>query len=84
MNIKKFAFSFILLGIFSFALFAESPFVKVKNHQLVIGDKPYYFIGTNYWYGTYLGLEKDKKRGVERAQIIQQPVPAGERRHCST
>jgi mannan endo-1,4-beta-mannosidase len=66
MNIKKFAASFVLLGLFAFALFAESPFVRVKGHQFVIGDKPYYFIGTNYWYGTLLGLEKDKTRGVER------------------
>ncbi|MBS1797449.1 MAG: cellulase family glycosylhydrolase [Acidobacteria bacterium] len=46
--------------------FAQSSFVKVKGHQFMIGDRPYYFIGTNYWYGTLLGLEKDKKRGVER------------------
>ena len=66
MNIKNFAFSLVLLGIFSHAVFAQSPFVKVKNKQLFIGDKLYYFIGTNYWYGSLLGLEKDKKRGVER------------------
>lgn len=66
MNIKKILFSFALLGIFSIVCFAQSPFVTVKNHQFYIGDKPYYFIGTNYWYGTLLGLEKDKKRGVER------------------
>jgi mannan endo-1,4-beta-mannosidase len=28
--------------------------------------KPYYFIGTNYWYGSLLGLEKDPRRGIER------------------
>jgi mannan endo-1,4-beta-mannosidase len=66
MNIKRFAFSFVLLGVFSIVLFAQSPFVRVKNHQFFIGGKPYYFIGTNYWYGTLLGLEKDKRRGVER------------------
>ncbi len=41
-------------------------FVKVKGHQFYVEDKPYYFIGTNYWYGSLLGLEKDKKRGIER------------------
>jgi len=41
-------------------------FVTVKGHQFVTGGNPYYFVGTNYWYGTVLGLEKDKKRGVER------------------
>ena len=66
MNIKKFALLIVLGGLFSICCFAQSPFVKVKRQQFFIGDKPYYFIGTNYWYGTLLGLEKDKKRGVER------------------
>ncbi len=66
MNIKKLLFSIAVLSIATFAAFSQSSFVKVKNHQFFIGDKPYYYIGTNYWYGTYLGLEKDKKRGIER------------------
>ncbi|HEV7644278.1 MAG TPA: cellulase family glycosylhydrolase [Pyrinomonadaceae bacterium] len=41
-------------------------FVKVQGGQLTLHNKPYYFIGTNYWYGPLLGLESDKKRGVER------------------
>ncbi|MFL6256153.1 MAG: DUF4126 family protein [Pyrinomonadaceae bacterium] len=45
---------------------AKSSFVTVKGHQLYIDDKPYYFVGTNYWYGGLLGLVKDEKRGVER------------------
>jgi mannan endo-1,4-beta-mannosidase len=55
----------ILLAVFSYSVFAQ-PFVTTKNGQLFIGSKPYYFIGTNYWYSSLLGLEKDKKRGVER------------------
>ncbi len=34
----------------------------------MLDGKPYYYVGTNYWYGSYLGLQKDKKRGVERLQ----------------
>ena len=45
---------------------ANSSFVTVKGHQLYIDNKPYYFVGTNYWYGGLLGLLKDEKRGVER------------------
>ncbi|HEX7317274.1 MAG TPA: DUF4126 family protein [Pyrinomonadaceae bacterium] len=45
---------------------ARSPFVTVKGHQLYVDDKPYYFVGTNYWYGSLLGLSKDERRGVER------------------
>lgn len=66
MNIKRFTTFLFVLSLFSVSLFAKTPFVKVKDHRFMIGEKPYYFIGTNYWYGTYLGLEKDKKRGIER------------------
>jgi mannan endo-1,4-beta-mannosidase len=66
MNIKKIVVFSILAGLLSISGFAQSNFVKVKGHQLLIDSKPYYFIGTNYWYGSLLGLEKDKKRGIER------------------
>ena len=45
---------------------AKPSFVTVKGHQLYLDDKPYYFVGTNYWYGSLLGLSKDGKRGVGR------------------
>ena len=41
-------------------------FITVKDHQFYSDSKPYYFIGTNYWYGGLLGLEKDKRKGVGR------------------
>lgn len=41
-------------------------FVHVRGHQLIADGKPYYFIGTNYWYGSLLGLENDPKRGIGR------------------
>ena len=66
MNLKKISISVLLLGILLTGCFAQTSFVTVKNHQFYIGEKPYYYIGTNYWYGTLLGLEKDKKRGIER------------------
>ena len=45
---------------------ARDSFVAVKGHRFYVGASPYYFIGTNYWYGSLLGLEKDRRRGVER------------------
>lgn len=63
---KKIAFAILLSAFFALSAFAHKGFVEVNNHQFVIDGKPYYFIGTNYWYGTLLGLEKDKKRGIER------------------
>src|SRR4030095_15976537 len=46
-------------------LFAQS-FVSAKSGSFQLDNRPYYFVGTNYWYGSLLGLEKDKNRGVER------------------
>ncbi|HRI03201.1 MAG TPA: cellulase family glycosylhydrolase [Pyrinomonadaceae bacterium] len=61
----------IIIAVFiagSVASFAVVPkgFVSVKGHALYRDNAPYYFVGANYWYGSLLGLEKDKKRGVER------------------
>ena len=67
LSIAAFFALIITFGAFSPNLFARSnSFVTVKNHQFFVDEKPCYFIGTNYWYGTLLGLEKDKKRGIER------------------
>lgn len=30
-------------------------FIKVRGTQFELNDKPYYFVGTNLWYGCYLG-----------------------------
>lgn len=63
----------ILLGLTLIALVFASivtarpqAFVSVKGHILYRGSKPYYFVGANYWYGSLLGLERDKKRGIDR------------------
>jgi mannan endo-1,4-beta-mannosidase len=44
----------------------QSVFIKVKHQQFIIHNKPYYYIGANYWYGGLLALEKDPARGKER------------------
>lgn len=54
----------VLLGTNVFAV--TSQFVTRRGNQLFIGETPYYFVGTNYWYGSLLGLENDPKRGIER------------------
>ena len=46
---------------------AQPPsFISAKDQTLQLNHRLYYFVGTNYWYGSLLGLENDKKRGVER------------------
>lgn len=66
--IIRFIITALLLAFaFSAQLAAQSSsFVSTKGHQFYLNGKPYYFIGTNYWYGSLLGLEKNKKRGIER------------------
>jgi mannan endo-1,4-beta-mannosidase len=44
----------------------SSHFISTKSQTLQVSHKPYYFIGTNYLYGSLLGLEKDKRRGIMR------------------
>ena len=41
-------------------------FVKQEDGRFFLNGKPYYYIGTNYWYGSVLGLHNDDARGIER------------------
>ncbi|MBL0359214.1 MAG: cellulase family glycosylhydrolase [Chitinophagaceae bacterium] len=41
-------------------------FVSVKGHQFYLQKRPYYFSGANYWYGSFLSLLQDRKKGIER------------------
>jgi mannan endo-1,4-beta-mannosidase len=64
--IKRLTFSLILLvAALALNLHAQS-FISVKGHRFYSNGKPYYFVGTNYWHGSLLGLERSKKRGVDR------------------
>lgn len=68
-NLMFFRLSILLacIGTFTFPLTAQpKAFVSVHGHQLYSRGKPYYFVGANYWYGSLLPLEKDRKRGIER------------------
>ncbi len=54
----------ILAGNYCFA--QQNEFVVVKQQQFFNTGKPMYFIGTNYWYGGLLGLQKDSEKGIDR------------------
>ena len=58
-------FLMLLILLIPASVFSQS-FVSAKDGKLIADGRPYYFVGANYWYGSLLGLEKDKKRGVER------------------
>ena len=56
----------ILVAFASVALAQGSNFVSVRDGTFRLNGRSHYFIGTNYWYGSLLGLEKDRRRGVDR------------------
>src|SRR5688500_16460026 len=61
--------AFLYILFISLVLTAQQQeFVKVVNGRFMVGTTPYYYIGTNYWYGGLLGLQKDKARGKARLQ----------------
>lgn len=47
--------------------------ITVKGTQFYKGDKPYAFIGTNYWYGSLLASKKvgDRKRLLRELDLMQ-------------
>jgi mannan endo-1,4-beta-mannosidase len=44
-------------------------FITVQNGQFIKNNKPYYFIGTNYWYGAILGSDT---LGGNRTRLIRE------------
>ena len=46
----------IILSFF-FVAFSAQNFIKVSENHFIKDSKPYYFIGTNYWYGGMLGAK---------------------------
>lgn len=54
--------SFILILVITAFLYScktTSSFVKVKDTNFVVKQKSYYYVGTNFWYGAYLGADAD-------------------------
>ena len=47
----------------------QSKFVTVKDGHFVKDGKPYYYVGTNFWYGAILGSEG---QGGDRKRLIQE------------
>jgi mannan endo-1,4-beta-mannosidase len=59
----------ILLFLFStFILsnFSAQNFIKVNNNHFIKNGKPYYFIGTNYWYGGMLGTKNGNRERLKK------------------
>jgi mannan endo-1,4-beta-mannosidase len=59
----------LFLGVIAmFQLSAQDGFVRCRGGQFILGNKPYYYLGANYWYGGILPLQKDPGRGIRRLQ----------------
>ncbi len=65
---------FSLSGCSTF-FFQKSPeFVKVQGTQFIFNGKPYYFLGTNFWYGCYLGSSGktgDRERLIKELDLLK-------------
>ncbi|TRX21582.1 beta-mannanase [Flavobacterium franklandianum] len=65
--------SLFSLGNFSCQAQKKQPKITVKETQFFKGDKPYSYIGTNYWYGSLLASKKvgDRKRLLRELDLMQ-------------
>lgn len=68
-------FTFLLVFLVATIGFAQKqqPRITVKGTQFFKGDKPYSYIGTNYWYGSLLASKKvgDRKRLLRELDLMQ-------------
>lgn len=51
----------------------EIPLITVKNSQFLKGNKPYYFVGTNYWYGPLIAAKNigDRDRLIKELDLMK-------------
>lgn len=55
-----------LAAVFSTVSAQPNEVVSVSGGHFSVNGRPYYFVGTNYWYGGLIALETDKERGIGR------------------
>ena len=59
----------IVLGACTSPQVSPDPFVRVSNGRLTVNGKPYYYIGTNFWYGAILGSQG---QGGNRERLLRE------------
>jgi mannan endo-1,4-beta-mannosidase len=72
---KNYFFTLLLFFFVTALGFSQKqlPRITVKGTQFFKGDKPYSYIGTNYWYGSLLASKKvgDRKRLLRELDLMQ-------------
>ena len=77
-------FILLMMALATCNISAKSNFVQVKDGHFVRDGKPYYYVGTNFWYGAILGsegqggnrerlcreLDKMKEMGIDNLRIL--------------
>lgn len=79
MKRKLLYFSLIIISLITpacstFFPSGENDFVKVRGNKFFIGEKPYYYLGTNLWYGCYLGSPGetgDRERLIKELDLLE-------------
>ena len=69
-----FIFSIFIQACSSLLITKEKQFVKVYGSHFILDEKPYYFLGTNLWYGCYLGSSGetgDRERLVKELDLLE-------------
>ena len=67
---KKFLFLFVAIAIsLGSTTKTETNFVRVNGTRFEVNGKPYYFVGTNFWYGLNLG---SKGAGGDRKRLLRE------------
>lgn len=66
--------SFIFNSCSTFLTGDGNAFVSVRGNQFLLNEKPYYFLGTNLWYGCYIGSPGetgDRERLVNELDLLK-------------
>lgn len=77
--IKKSCLGFLFFMILTFSgcstfLIEKNNFVKIRDAKFVINEQPYYYLGTNFWYGAYLGSAGkfgNRERLIKELDMLQ-------------
>ena len=68
-------FSSLFWAVLSLSVWGQSTFVTVKDGHFLRDGKPYYYVGTNFWYGAILGSEGqggDRQRLARELDLMKQ------------